>query len=302
MSTDLAASAAAAPAVAAVPVGCEVNPDRPERTATLADDDPGQATPTVPSGSQTARGQGLFWGIRRAADRVLDVLLPRRCARCAADIVDHEHGGALLCSACRRLLARPRPPACPRCGGHLAADSPAGCCRRCRSQPPPFASVTFLAGYEYELREAVLAIKTACHEPLAVALAELLWQVRGKELTQLEADVVVPVPMHWARRLERGANAPDVLAERLARRLGLPLCPLLARRRHTVPQASLPGAARLTNLRRAFGLRSSYQCRGARVLLVDDVLTTGTTCGEAAGVLLRQGAASVHVAVLARAG
>jgi ComF family protein len=177
----------------------------------------------------------------------------------------------------------------------------AGCCRRCRSEPPPFSSVTYLAAYEHELREAVLSIKHACQEPLAVALAELFWELRGDELSQLQVDVAVPLPMHWARRLERGANAPDVLAERLARRLRVPLCPLLARRRHTVPQASLPRAARLNNLRQAFRLRTSYNCRGARVLLVDDVLTTGTTCGEAANVLLRHGAASVSVAVLARA-
>ncbi len=107
--------------------------------------------------------------------------------------------------------------------------------------------------------------------------------------------------MHWVRRLARGTNAPEVLAERLAQRLGVPFFPLLARRRHTAPQSSLPRAARLTNLRRAFRLRPSYHCQGARVLLVDDVLTTGTTCGEAASTLLRRGAASVSVAVLARA-
>ncbi len=147
----------------------------------------------------------------------------------------------------------------------------------------------------------MVSIKSACQEPLAVALVELLWELRRDELSQLQAEVVVPLPMHWARRLQRGANAPDVLAERLARRLGVPLCPMLARRRHTAPQASLARAARLTNLRQAFGLRGSYNCRGARVLLVDDVLTTGTTCGEATRVLLRHGAATVSVAVLARA-
>jgi ComF family protein len=151
------------------------------------------------------------------------------------------------------------------------------------------------------MRDAVLAIKHAPAEPLAVGLIELLWSVRCRELAQLGATVVVPMPMHWIRRLERGANAPEILADRLARRLAVPMRPLLARRRHTVPQSSLAPQARLTNLRNAFGLRSGRDCRGARVLLVDDVLTTGATCCEASKVLLRGGAASVAVAVLARA-
>jgi ComF family protein len=155
--------------------------------------------------------------------------------------------------------------------------------------------------YDGDLREAVLSTKSAHQEPLAVALVELLWKLRSDELIAQRADVIVPMPMHWIRRLERGANTPEVLAERLARRLALPVCPMLKRRRHTVPQGSLARSARLTNLRQAFRLRSDYDCRGARVLLVDDVLTTGATCSEAAKVLLREGAENVSVAVLARA-
>jgi len=241
--------------------------------------------------------------VRRLGDagrRVLDVLLPPRCAHCAADL-DEGTLDVLLCPNCRRVLARPKPPSCERCGSRLPAESLSRCCQSCRRQPRPFSSVTYLGLYEEELRDAVASAKNAHQEPLAVALTELLWELYGEALVSRRPEVVVPMPMHWLRRLERGANTPEVLAERLARRLGVPCCPMVVRRRHAAPQASLALAARLTNLRRAFRMSRGYDCRGARVLLVDDVLTTGTTCSEAARVLLRHGAAEVSVAVLARA-
>jgi ComF family protein len=246
-----------------------------------------------------AVGCWLHRAFQQGVGRLLDVLLPRRCGRCAADL-NRPPDEVLLCQECQRVLARSQGATCDRCGDRLLGTS-AGCCRRCRAEPPPFSSVIHLGVYEGALREAVLSTKSAHQETLAIALIDLLWKLRGDNLVDQRVEVVVPMPMHWLRRLERGANTPEVLADRLARHLAAPVCPMLKRRRHTVPQGSLARAARLTNLRQAFRLRADYQCRGARILLVDDVLTTGATCAEAAKVLLRAGAETVSVAVLARA-
>jgi len=139
-------------------------------------------------------------------------------------------------------------------------------------------------------------------EPLATALGEFIARMRGEGLASLRPDVVVPVPMHWRRRLARGTNSPEVLAERIAGKLRIPVLKRALRQiRNTLPQKDLPIKRRWQNVRGAFGLRAGYDLGGARVVLVDDVLTTGATCSEAAGVLKKGGASHVAAVVLARA-
>ena len=165
-----------------------------------------------------------------------------------------------------------------------------------------FARAVALGNYEGLLRNAVLRMKRDTEEPLSAALAELLFQRREAALAALAADVVVPAPMYWLRRLARGTNSPEIVAERLARRLRLPCVPRMIRRlRNTRPQGALARQERLENVRGAFRLRHGCDVSGARVLLVDDILTTGATCGEIARQLLTAGAVEVSVAVLARA-
>jgi predicted amidophosphoribosyltransferase len=168
----------------------------------------------------------------------------------------------------------------------------------------------------------VLRTKRLTHESLTKALGRLLAERRGAELATFHTDLIVPIPMHWGRRLWRGVNNTQLLAEELGRRLGKPVAHrLLLRRRPTKPQkdlllperfANLHGAFRLRSERHAFGtLRLPFRaahgmcrihgCKGSHVLLVDDILTTGATCSEAARVLKAAGAAAVAVAVLARA-
>lgn len=145
-------------------------------------------------------------------------------------------------------------------------------------------------------------MKRAAGEPLSVAMGDLLATRRRGVLAAVEADLVVPIPMYWGRRLLRGTNSPEILARRLSRRLGIPWEPrLLVRRRNTLLQPDLSPRERFRNIQGAFRVDKGYDLGGVRVLVVDDVLTTGATCSEAAKSLKQAGAAYVAVAVLARA-
>ena len=137
--------------------------------------------------------------------------------------------------------------------------------------------------------------------PLAEELGGLLAQVRMESLSTRRPDVVVPVPLHWWRRLGRGYNQSETVARTLAESLGLPCRPTwLVRTRPTSSQVAQSAAARWENVRGAFRARRGVTVRDARILLVDDVLTTGATADAAATALRQAGAAQVVVAVLAR--
>jgi ComF family protein len=144
-------------------------------------------------------------------------------------------------------------------------------------------------------------MKRPAYDALSVAMGELLLERRRERLAAIGADLIVPIPMFWRRRLGRGKNSPELLAKCLAKALGVPMRTVLVRRRNTLPQAGLAPPRRRQNVRGAFRVRRPDVVKGIRILLVDDVLTTGATCSEAANVLKRAGAALVAVAVIARA-
>jgi ComF family protein len=171
----------------------------------------------------------------------------------------------------------------------------------CEGESLKFDRVVSLGTYRGKLREAVLRMKLGRGELLSAVMGRLFWLRRGADVIALAPDAVVPVPMFWTRRLARGTNSPDVLAERVARRLGAPLVArAVVRSRSTAPQSSLKPRQRRGNVRGAFRLRAGYALHGLHVLLVDDILTTGATASEIAGLLKRAGASLVTVAVLAR--
>jgi ComF family protein len=144
-------------------------------------------------------------------------------------------------------------------------------------------------------------MKHVSGEDLAEALARLWLQVKEPELRAPAADVVVPVPLYWTRRVRRGYNQAAALARALSRPLGLPYAPRwLWRCRYTPRQTGKSGTDRRAGLRGAFRAARRAELTGKTVLLVDDVLTTGTTASEAARALKQAGAKTVLVAVLAR--
>jgi ComF family protein len=160
--------------------------------------------------------------------------------------------------------------------------------------------VVSLGVYDGPLHEAVLRMKDPPGEPLTIALARLLSdRVKGREAPL--PDLAVPAPMHWMRRLSGKWNGADLLAETAGRCLRIPVLPrLLAPRGLRRRQHTLSPAERRRNMRGAFVVRHGYDLADARVLLVDDALTTGSTAHAAASALKKAGAAEVVVAVVAR--
>jgi ComF family protein len=229
----------------------------------------------------------------------LNLVFPPACAACQASL---EPGMPVaICSPCREQFIDTRP-ACSRCGLKIPAGMESIACPQCRHLRLRFARVVRLGHYEGDLRSAVLRIKRPHERALAVALADALVETFAAQLSQPLPEVVIPVPMHWTRRAWRGTNSPHTIAGRLASRLGIPLAThKLVRARRTAPQATLSPNKRRANVRGAFRVRSHRDLPGARVLLVDDIMTTGATLNEAAKVLAKAGAGEITVAVLARA-
>jgi ComF family protein len=136
---------------------------------------------------------------------------------------------------------------------------------------------------------------------VTMAMAGLLAQIRGDVFRQLQVQMVVPMPMYWVRRVRRGINGPELIAEVLARKLDLPLSnKCLKRTQSTRLQTKLSPTERKINQRNSFRVRHAQRVAGKRILLVDDVLTTGATASAAAKVLRKAGAEAVFVAALAR--
>jgi ComF family protein len=175
-------------------------------------------------------------------------------------------------------------------------------CADCHGRKLRFDGVVPLGSYKGDLRECVLRLKRPGHESLAAATAGLLYARHADQLVGTKVDAVLPVPMHWARRLVRRANSAELLGAALAARLRVPLLHRAMRRvRNTRKQGPMLRTERLQNVRGAFRLAEDVPLRGKSLLVVDDVLTTGATCDEIAKVLKRAGAATVTIAVLARA-
>jgi ComF family protein len=158
-----------------------------------------------------------------------------------------------------------------------------------------------LGPYDGAIRQAVLKIKHAHYEPLAGGLGEQLATYIQRRNFAEPPELVAPVPMFWLQRLWRGTNAAETVAASLARVLGLPIAAnLLVCRRWLKRQSMLKTDERRRNVRHAFRASWRYDIRKARILLIDDVLTTGATAHEAARALLQAGAAAVYVAAVAR--
>jgi ComF family protein len=172
-----------------------------------------------------------------------------------------------------------------------------GVCSVCRSGLRGFDRATCFGFYEGTLRSLIHLYKYSGMKPLARPLARFL--ERAIDVDE-RFDAVAAVPLHWRRKWERGFNQAELLARHVAARRNIPLVNVLRRKRPTQVQASLAMAGRRRNVAGAFILRAGANVSGRRILLIDDVMTTGATASACAMVLKRAGAKSVSLATLAR--
>jgi ComF family protein len=236
----------------------------------------------------------------RFVHAALDLLLPPQCLTCDAPV----GAPGQLCPACFSRIGFISEPLCARCGVpfvHAGQGGRERLCPACRAAPPAWGKARGALVYDDAARRIVLPFKYGDRTEHALFLARFMARA-GAALVEA-AEVIVPVPLHRRRLIFRRYNQAALLARALGRLAGRAvLADALRRTRPTRPLGELGAAARAETVAGAFAVNPARRPRleGRRVLLVDDVMTSGATCGACCGVLLDAGAAGVDVLVAAR--
>ena len=237
--------------------------------------------------------------VRTASHALFSLLFPDDCRICGQPLREISR-----MPVCRKCLRAPEPLSaeyfCVSCRTPFQNAFPLdseGRCALCRSGLRGFDAAYCFGAYEGNLRQLVHLYKYARIKPLARPLADLLLAALPRDE---RFDAVTPVPLHWRREWRRGFNQSELLARALSRRTGIPFVRALRRVRATPSQAGLSNTSRRRNVAAAFRSRRSFAAEGRRILLIDDVMTTGSTAAACALVLKRAGAARVALLTVAR--
>lgn len=227
------------------------------------------------------------------------LFFPPVCAICSASVEPNEY----LCDVCDAKAPRIKPPFCATCSEPFAgAITEVFSCANCAHRSLHFESAVAVYRSRGVVRKLVHEFKYGRQQHLRHPLARWLGEtLDDPRLHGRRFDILVPVPLHPARERERGFNQAALLAELLSAHTSIPLRSALERIRYTTTQTAYDRAERMENLHDAFRLRKNMNVRELRVLLIDDVLTTGSTLNECARVLKACGAISIHAATAARA-
>lgn len=230
----------------------------------------------------------------------VDLLYPRACPVCRASL---NRSDAAVCGKCLENITFFCGPLCSRCGRPLASDIPqSDGCGSCRAEQHACDRVIALGKYEGMLKECIHAFKFGKKEYLGEWFADtMVSALDGRGVDLRRYDLIVPVPMHPAKRRERGFNQAEALARSLGRRLDIPWrADTLRKAARGMVQSRLSKKDRLLNVEGVFRIRRRNFTRGKRLILVDDIYTTGATADACAAVLKNDGAQEVATVVIAR--
>lgn len=233
--------------------------------------------------------------------RILDYIYPAQCHLCQESLTHGRH----LCSSCCESLHYTEPPFCLLCGecydGDIRSDFT---CPNCHDLKLDFEFARAPLHASGQGRTLLHDFKYRRHIHLAGELGDLLNQGLSdpRFAPYLDDGILVPVPLHWTRQRSRRFNQAEELTLQLQKRTGMPYKDMLKRTRKTATQTRFSRSKRLENLTGAFALKARYRRRlqGKRIILVDDIFTTGSTANACAKVLLKNGAAQVAVLTLLR--
>jgi len=236
--------------------------------------------------------------IKKSAERVLDFILPARCANCSTKIAAHGY----LCPVCWGELHPLTSPFCHHCALPFEFDTGYGDeCGACLKEPPAFDWARAAVTYDEMGRSLVLRLKHAGSTAVVPAMAQMM----ALALADMPVDIIMPVPLHKRRMLLRRFNQSQLLSDALAVRLGLTSDNFsLRKKKATQSQGGLGRKARFQNVRASFEIKTGHtdMIKEKDIVLVDDVLTTGATASACAKILKKAGAKSVGIITFARVG
>lgn len=241
--------------------------------------------------------------IQRILDGFINIFFPVECFICESPVARHQDCG--ICSNCwnKARELEIKPPRCSSCGLPFQnfQDDSEHLCGPCILNPPPYSGARAFGHYMAELSRVIQEFKFHGRRNLSGLLTPLLTATFFENWTRDDFDLIVPVPLHPRRRRQRGYNQSALLSRSLARRIAVPWFSGLIRTRATLPQVGLTDSQRQENVRNAFRCRNPESVTNKRILLIDDVMTTGATVGSASRALMDAGAFRVSALTIARA-
>lgn len=241
--------------------------------------------------------------IKAYVHAVLDLFYPRFCLHCNRSL---NHVQELyICGSCKQHISYVGDAHCSRCGailGPYATSAAQEGCGLCKKKDFSFNGITFIAYYEGVMRTLIHKFKYARQKFLFRMLNDMIMMQGKLEKIVSNVDIIVPVPLYWLKKMQRGFNQSELLSVGIQRRFSKPLSTNnLCRIKSTLSQTQLSKGQRQMNVRNAFFVKDPALFKGKKILLVDDVLTTGVTASECSKKLKEAGAESVHVFILALA-
>lgn len=202
-----------------------------------------------------------------------------------------------FCPDCLNELVQIKPPFCPGCGGEL--DGALAVCSKCiEFEQRPWIKAFALFRLQGIVRNFLHRFKYSDQPELARAFGSAACEIIND--SKIKFDIIVPIPLHWRRMLLRGYNQTALFGQIISQGTGIPCVELLYRKKHTLQQAKLNRKERIDNLKNAFTVKKGMNCSGLKILLLDDVFTTGATLSSAAKTLKVNNAGDIYVMVIGR--